>query len=73
MAEIFCDHALYSSGDRHNFPPRSANVFRKLCGLKYGSLATANASLNIVPDRAGAAPVLAVQPGRGEAEDRHPL
>ena len=43
----FCDQALYSSGVLQIRPPRSANVFLKLCGLKYGSPTDANASLNI--------------------------
>ena len=32
----FWDQALYSSGDLQTWPPSSARVFLKLCGLKYG-------------------------------------
>src|SRR5262249_7999356 len=43
----FWDQALYSSGDRQIWPPSSAKVFLKLCGLKYARLAAAKASLKI--------------------------
>ena len=43
----FCDQALYSSGVLQIRPPRSASVFLKLWGLKYGNPAAANASLKM--------------------------
>ena len=43
----FCDQALYSSGVLQIRPPRSASVFLKLWGLKYGNPTAANASLKM--------------------------
>ena len=56
----FCDQALYSSGVLQIRPPRSASVFLKLWGLKYGNPTAANASLKMALI-AGAAPVLVFQ------------